>query len=304
MCLFFILSDYGGITKLHLYSTNIWKPSLMLSNSAEERSPFPDEATRRVRHDGQSTWFPGAVMTTLCSMDFTNFPFDQQECYMSFRFQEWQREVRCVPQQGGVNFSKYQIDGEWELTQMSLKPTLIADTAFSGFTVFMSLKRRPTFFLVVFLAPIVVLAALSSMVFVLPRSSGERGSYSTTLLLALTLSLAGVTSTLPQRSDKIPLIVQYISAMTALSSLTVVVTMVQIRVSSTTVEANGQTGQGLNKEETDEVADEKPLDDERSRNVIGSKIFCVDFWCFIGYFVIWFGINGYFISTHYGSVAK
>ena len=99
----------------------------------------------------------------------------------------------------------------------------------SGFTAVLTLKRRPEFFIFVVLVPIISLSAVAAFVFVLPKTSGERASFATTMMLAFTMFMTGVSDFLPTRSDTFPVIIHYIVSLTALNSFTVVFTVIQMR---------------------------------------------------------------------------
>ena len=163
-------------------------------------------------------------------MDFSNFPFDQHECRVLMIFFQLDHELELVFLDNAD--IKWLIpNGEWEVLGIKHLPSsLFFENTFQSFYLVLTIKRRPEFVLVTVLLPTIFLSALSALVFVLPRSSGERASFSTTLLLALTLFLGTVTAGLPQNSDHFPVIVIYIFSMSCLSCLNVVASVVQLRV--------------------------------------------------------------------------
>ena len=60
------------------------------------------------------------------------------------------------------------------------------------------MKRRPGFFIVNIVMPVVLLSALNIMVFLIPVDSGEKISYGITVLLALSVFLSIVADMLPR----------------------------------------------------------------------------------------------------------
>ena len=98
-------SDYNNITDIRLTPSDLWRPDLLLYNSANEdfESTYPSHLV--VRHNGDVGWIPpgwlllvqldltSTLVYTLhstglfkstCKVDITWFPFDQQNCTLKF----------------------------------------------------------------------------------------------------------------------------------------------------------------------------------------------------------------------------
>ena len=96
----------------------------------------------------------------------------------------------------------------------------------------MKLKRKPLFFLLNIVIPILLLSILSVFTFALPLDSGERASYGITVFLSLAVFLTIVSSTLPQNSDTTSLLGIYLMLMTSSSTVIVLITLVQVRLAA------------------------------------------------------------------------
>ena len=72
------------------------------------------------------------------------------------------------------------------------------------------LRRNPTFLIVNILTPIVCLSVLNPVVFLLPHESGERVSFSTTVLLSFTVFLNVIEDNVPKSSNPMPLLCYYV----------------------------------------------------------------------------------------------
>ena len=61
----------------------IWKPDLTVINGAEN---LPGVAGSHIALGlssyGQVEWLPGNVFSVTCKMTLTNFPFDEQDCFL------------------------------------------------------------------------------------------------------------------------------------------------------------------------------------------------------------------------------
>lgn len=92
-------------------------------------------------------------------------------------------------------------NGAWSLISKDIE----GDNS-SRFEITLKMKRKPLFMLVNILLPIIVLALLTPLVFLMPKNSGERVGYSITMLLALSVYMTIISDNLPKNSDPMPLV--------------------------------------------------------------------------------------------------
>lgn len=70
---------------LLLPQDQLWKPSIVLSNSVESLKELGDKSYRiRIDNNGNHEWVVGIVSKTACSIDITYYPFDKQSCNITF----------------------------------------------------------------------------------------------------------------------------------------------------------------------------------------------------------------------------
>uniref|UniRef100_A0A672NWK2 Cholinergic receptor, nicotinic, alpha 1 (muscle) n=1 Tax=Sinocyclocheilus grahami TaxID=75366 RepID=A0A672NWK2_SINGR len=74
--------DYGGIRKIRIPSTDIWKPDLVLYNNADGDFAIVHETKVLLEHTGMITWTPPAIFKSYCEIVVLHFPFDLQNCSM------------------------------------------------------------------------------------------------------------------------------------------------------------------------------------------------------------------------------
>ncbi|XP_035825946.1 neuronal acetylcholine receptor subunit alpha-6 [Aplysia californica] len=234
---------YGGVREIHPQTKSLWKPRVVLLNTLGDRDLFEDDhAPVSVSSDGNVFWAPGSIFPTSCSLDMTNYPFDRQTCYIQMISMGLQAsELIFTERVTEVLQNFYVQNGEWELENGTLKavnvlissvyvPSIqvsaLLDTfvvsLFISFQLEFVLKRRPTFFLLNILLPVVFLSLLNILVFIIPVNSGEKISYGITVLLAVSVFLSIVSSMLPRSSDKVPYVTIYLFILLILSSLTVI----------------------------------------------------------------------------------
>ena len=74
------------------------------------------------------------------------------------------------------------------------------------FQVKLVLARRPMFVVVILILPVLVMGLLNTLVFLLPAASGERVSYSITILLSQALLLTIVSDNIPKTSSPVSIL--------------------------------------------------------------------------------------------------
>ncbi|XP_076438824.1 neuronal acetylcholine receptor subunit alpha-7-like [Babylonia areolata] len=240
-------TDYAGLEHVHTALTDIWRPRVMVSNSLEDRDVFKsDISPLTLTWEGQVVWAPGTIFYTGCKMDMSIFPFDTQRCSIIFLSDSYfASEVVFVPGSEQAELGTYSVSGEWILGETYVAPRTSSSPILNlqlltGFTVTLTLTRRPAFILLNVLLPIMVLSLLNFIVFVLPSNSGEKVTYGTTVLLSLAVYMGVVTSLLPQHSHSIPLMLVYLFCLFVLCSLVVALSILVVTLEDSVKDCQNQ----------------------------------------------------------------
>ncbi|KAL3864260.1 hypothetical protein ACJMK2_005961 [Sinanodonta woodiana] len=225
-------SDYNGTSVLFIYQDNMWKPDIALQNGVSEfKGLGSSDLLITASNDGTVAWWPYAILQSTCKVDITYFPFDIQTC--SLKFTAWsyfKTEVQLTDGSVGVTLTQYEENSAWTVVSSYVDTLQQSSDATVVFT--MKLKRKPLFFLLNVIVPVIMLSIMNACVFVLPAKSDEKASFSVTVFLSLAVFLTIVTSTLPQNSDKVSFLGIYLVIMAGLSTLTVILTLFQLRLNS------------------------------------------------------------------------
>ncbi|XP_005093755.1 neuronal acetylcholine receptor subunit alpha-7 [Aplysia californica] len=225
-------SNYNGISSIHPMPLDTWRPRILVSNSVAKRDLFEDDYTPLyISSDGRSKWFPGTIFSISCDLDIRYYPFDSQTCTMSMMTQDFGTNVKLHPDPSTLMTGNFKRNGEWDLVSTRVTPStiLFPGASFSILTIDIILKRKPVFFVVNILVPIMFISAISSIVFILPEDSGERASFAITMLLSLSVFLSTVSNQLPQNSENFPIIISYLFSLLILSGTTVIATVLHLR---------------------------------------------------------------------------
>ncbi|KHJ96905.1 Neurotransmitter-gated ion-channel ligand binding domain protein [Oesophagostomum dentatum] len=77
-------SEYGGIKDIRIPGNGnaIWKPDVLLYNSADENFDSTYPVNYVVSHTGHVLQVPPGILKLSCKIDITYFPFDNQMCHL------------------------------------------------------------------------------------------------------------------------------------------------------------------------------------------------------------------------------
>uniref|UniRef100_A0A8C8RSL9 5-hydroxytryptamine receptor 3A n=1 Tax=Pelusios castaneus TaxID=367368 RepID=A0A8C8RSL9_9SAUR len=216
--------NFDNITQMSLPTESIWVPDILI-NEFVDVGKSPDIPYVYVRHHGEVQNLKPIQVVTACSLDIYNFPFDVQNC--SLTFTSWLHNIRDInlslwrqPDLVKVDKSVFMNQGEWEL--------LYVLSQFREFSVV--IRRRPLFYAVSLLLPSIFLMVMDIVGFYLPPDSGERVSFKITLLLGYSVFLIIVSDTLPATAIGTPLIGVYFVVCMALLVISLTETILIVRL--------------------------------------------------------------------------
>ncbi|XP_074160319.1 5-hydroxytryptamine receptor 3A isoform X2 [Sminthopsis crassicaudata] len=189
--------DFDNITQLSIPTDYIWVPDILI-NEFVDVGKSPNIPYVYVRHQGEVQNYKPIQVVTACSLDIYNFPFDVQNC--SLTFTSWLHTIR------DINISL------WRLPEKVV------------------IRRRPLFYTVSLLLPSIFLMVMDIVGFYLPPDSGERVSFKITLLLGYSVFLIIVSDTLPATAIGTPLIGVYFVVCMALLVISLTETILIVRL--------------------------------------------------------------------------
>ncbi|XP_052770639.1 neuronal acetylcholine receptor subunit alpha-7-like [Mya arenaria] len=211
--------------------SEIWYPPLIIGNpySTSTAIKVEDRSFVRLWLDGTIMFYPSGVYEINSPLDSKYYPFDKQAFSIQFVVAGFMyREVNL---NAGMTYlsSIFDGNGEWSVLNMTRGVAIVNQySSIATFTV--SLERKSTFMVVNIIMPIVFLAAINLLVFVLPPEAGERVSFSVTILLSLAVFMTLVGDNLPKTSDPLPVLSYYLLATLTISTLMCVMTMLNLAI--------------------------------------------------------------------------
>lgn len=145
-----------------------------------------------VRYDGSNTWLNPAMFKSICNVDITNFPFDDQECLMKFGSWSFDKsKIDLAMKNDSVLNSYYIQNGEWKLLNIFVKRNALkyqcCPHEFVDISVRVNIRRESLDYILKLIIPCLLISSMIFLGFVLPPESGERIGLSITVLLAMTV---------------------------------------------------------------------------------------------------------------------
>ncbi|XP_043661929.1 neuronal acetylcholine receptor subunit alpha-7 [Drosophila teissieri] len=224
-------SDYGGVKDLRIPPHRIWKPDVLMYNSADEGFDGTYQTNVVVRNNGSCLYVPPGIFKSTCKIDITWFPFDDQRCEMKFgswTYDGFQLDLQLQDETGG-DISSYVLNGEWELLGVPGKRNEIyyncCPEPYIDITFAIIIRRRTLYYFFNLIIPCVLIASMALLGFTLPPDSGEKLSLGVTILLSLTVFLNMVAETMPATSDAVPLLGTYFNCIMFMVASSVVSTI-------------------------------------------------------------------------------
>jgi len=224
-------TKYGGVKFINIDPKLVWKPDIVLYNSIQSDSGEMYKFNTKVviNYNGSCQWYAPTEVKTVCKIDITYFPFDEQRCTMvfgSWTYTSGSLNLKLAREE--VDLSGYIVSGEWDLVKAEAVRNVVKYSCcpdpFIDITYSILLRRRVLFYLNNLIFPCVALAILTVFAFFLPPESGERISLIITILLGLTVYTLIFTENIPPTSEVTPLLTKYSTAIMALLGCSLVVT--------------------------------------------------------------------------------
>lgn len=222
---------HGSISEILISSSHIWQPTVTIFNSVSSIKVVGDNSNK-VRcnpNTGAMEWWPGIVLKTGCNVDASNFPFDKQECKVTFTNWGYRNsEVKFSITTTSINLDNYRDNEEWSIEDTILSTEDVNSINYATYTI--TLARRSLFFLANLVFPILILSLLNAIVFLLPPATGERISYSITAFMSFAVYLTLTSENLPRTSEPLSILCVYLMIMTCISAGTALFTITTLRV--------------------------------------------------------------------------
>ncbi|XP_060026966.1 5-hydroxytryptamine receptor 3C [Erinaceus europaeus] len=200
---------------------NLWLPDIFIEEFMDV-DHTPPGLMAYVSSEGRIKYDKPMRVTSICSLDIFYFPFDQQNCTLTFSSFIYTVERMVLSMEKEVqeisNTSKNLIrsKGAWVLLgiQQRTRRVSFGTNQYDQITFYVAIRRRPSLYVLNLLVPSGFLVAIDALSFYLPAENENRAPFKITLLLGYNVFLLMMNDLLPDTGT--PLISVYFALCLAL----------------------------------------------------------------------------------------
>ncbi|XP_045412771.1 5-hydroxytryptamine receptor 3E-like isoform X1 [Lemur catta] len=219
-----------GITKISVATKNLWLPDIFIVEFMDV-DKTPQGLIAYVSNDGRIRYKKPMKVTSICSLDIFYFPFDRQNCTLTFRSFLYTVDNMLLGMEKEVweiadtSRDIVQTHGEWELLSINKASPriLVGGNLYDQIMFYVAIRRRPSLYIINLLVPSGFLVAIDAVSFYLPAESGNRAPFKITLLLGYNVFLLMMDDLLPTSGT--PLISVYFALCLSLMVLSLLETV-------------------------------------------------------------------------------
>ncbi|XP_025066924.1 acetylcholine receptor subunit epsilon, partial [Alligator sinensis] len=234
-------SDFGGIESLRVPSTLVWLPDIVLENNIDGGFEVAYYCNVLIYPGGSVYWLPPAIYRSSCPVAVTYFPFDWQNCSLLFKSGTYgghEVDLRlytdtvtgAVADSITIDPAAFTENGEWAIRHRPARRVQAGEAPAVLFL--LVIQRKPLFYIINIVIPVVLLSALGLLVYFLPaQAGGQKCTLSISVLLAQTVFLFLIAQKVPETSLSIPLLGQYLMFVMVVTTLVVMSCVVVLNVS-------------------------------------------------------------------------
>lgn len=191
-------------------SDSIWVPDIYLYNTGENPMINMAYTSATVNNNGDVSLSRPGIIIAKCKFDLKDFPYDEQICYL--KFGSWSYNANQIFLQSftpSIDIDNYQKNEEWDLisynTTINTKKYACCEELYQDITFSITIRRKPHYYNLNIILPAFTTASLMILTFLIPRNSGERISFATTVMLSIVVFLLILSDNLPKTASS-PLI--------------------------------------------------------------------------------------------------
>ncbi|KAG8516018.1 5-hydroxytryptamine receptor 3E, partial [Galemys pyrenaicus] len=193
-----------GITKISVATKKLWLPDIFISEFIDI-DKTPKGLTAYISNEGRIKYKKPMKVASICNLDIFYFPFDQQNCTLTFSSFLYTVDNMLLGMEKEVweitdtSQDIVQTHGEWELLGIN-KATLkmaVGSNLYDQIIFYVAIRRRSRLYVLNLLVPSSFLVAIDALSFYLPAESGNRAPFKITLLLGYNVFLLMMNDLLP-----------------------------------------------------------------------------------------------------------
>uniref|UniRef100_A0A8P4G7R5 Acetylcholine receptor subunit delta n=1 Tax=Dicentrarchus labrax TaxID=13489 RepID=A0A8P4G7R5_DICLA len=208
-------TEFDGIEVLRLPPNMVWLPEIVLENNNDAQFQVAYYSNVLVDSTGLCYWLPPAIFRSSCQLYFKKKPTNNQMIIRMLLKEDADETNKWTVEWIIIDPASFTENGEWEIIHRPAKRNTykhvpMESNKHQDITFYLTIKRKPLFYIVNIIIPCVLISFLASLVYYLPADSGEKMTLSISVLLAQSVFLLLISQRLPETSMSVPLIVKYL----------------------------------------------------------------------------------------------
>ncbi|KAM3620601.1 uncharacterized protein V6R79_025819 [Siganus canaliculatus] len=210
-----------GTDKISLPRNKFWVPDIVINEFMDENTA-PEVPYVYLHSNGLVRNALPLKVVSSCNLDIYNFPFDVQNCTLTFNsYLHKVQDIKIFQGRSAEEITRHSKNvmttmGEWELLDITSYKRKVLENTTDDLTFHIRVRRRPTLYVVNLLIPSCFLITVDLFSFMLPPQTVDRSSFKMTLILGYTVFLLIMNDLLPVTGNTIPLINVFFSLCLAL----------------------------------------------------------------------------------------
>lgn len=206
-------ADYNGLEVIRIPASFAFKHDIVLLNNADERLEYKRESLLVIYSNGEVLWIPRSLFSSTCNIDLKFFPFDKQNCSLSFGSWAYDSslvDINFYQGEDKIDLNDYESSKEWQIYGEELygeRSFRIQDNKnYTVLTYYLILHRNPGFYSYILLFPCILLAFLTMVVFWLPPETPSKIILGMNIFSGFFLLLLLLAELVPTSTNEVPYI--------------------------------------------------------------------------------------------------
>ena len=214
------------------YEFSLWTPDIYLYNSGEIPMKNLEDSRLVVKNDGSIFWSRPGYIKIICDFNLLRFPFDEQECFIKLGSWNYDKDTLTLHKDNpDIELTYYKSNEEWKLesifSEINIKNYSCCLNSFYDLTYTFIIKRNYDFYSINIILPLFLTTSLIMITIFIPNDSGEKISFSVTIMLSLIIYLLILSDHIPKTNNQ-PILSNIIVLLIILSLISIFFTTIII----------------------------------------------------------------------------
>ncbi|XP_041827120.1 5-hydroxytryptamine receptor 3A-like isoform X2 [Melanotaenia boesemani] len=225
-------SQFCGIDELTVPRSMLWIPDITIEEDISDRASVQESPYASLDPNGWVHVNEQQQLSYSCQLDLFRFPFDLQQCNITFSSMSFnEKDLKVIKVKNDtfpMQFEEFiRRQGEWKLinTKVTTFTVCINNSSSSKLVYTVMLQRKPFLYVINLIMPLLFLLILDLASFFISEARGERLGFKVTILLSIFVLLLILKDILPSTEENMPIMAIYCLSVFTLVWISVLETM-------------------------------------------------------------------------------